>query len=410
MNLIAIIILTALVVDFALNVLADLLNLKRLRSDLPEAFIGFYDTDRYRQSQAYLRINTRFGWVVSAVDLAVILAFWFGRGFPLLDQWVRSLHLGTLLTGLLYIGALVLMKTVLSLPFGIYRTFVIEARFGFNQTDVKTFVTDRIKGLVLAVLLGGPLLAGVLWFLEHAGANAWWICWMTVGLFMLVVQFVAPTWIMPLFNRFAPLEEGELRSAIMRYARSIQFPLENVFVMDGSRRSAKSNAFFTGFGARRRIVLFDTLIDRHTVPELIAVLAHEMGHFKRKHIVKMLVLGLMQMGILFALMSLFISFQGLFDAFYMDEKSVYAGIVFFGMLYAPLDFFMGIYVHARSRSNEFEADRFAVSTTADPGAMADALKKLSANNLSNLFPHPLVVFLQYSHPPVMDRLRALSKG
>jgi STE24 endopeptidase len=226
---------------------------------------------------------------------------------------------------------------------------------------------------------------------------------------MLVVQYIAPTWIMPLFNKFKPLEEGELKSAILSCAKSIQFPLKNVYTMDGSKRSRKSNAFFTGFGKNKRIVLFDTLIQQHTVPELVAVLAHEMGHYKKKHILQGMLLGILQTGLMFFLLSFMISHQGLFEAFYMNHISVYAGLIFFGMLFAPLDFFIGILMQIRSRSNEYQADRFAVAATRNPGAMIDALKKLSVHNLSNLLPHPFYVFLNYSHPPVLKRIEAIQK-
>ena len=407
MNTIAIIILAAIIFDFSLNSLADYLNLSMLRNDLPDAFREVYDPDRYRKSQRYLKVNTRFGWVTATFNLTVILVFWFAKGFPLLDEWVRSFNYGPVITGLIYMAILLLFKGLLSLPFSIYATFVIEERFGFNQTTWTTFVKDLAKGLLLAILLGAPLLAGILAFFVHAGTDAWWYCWVAVTIFMLGVQFIAPTWIMPLFNKFIPLETGELKSAILSYAGSINFPIENVYVMDGSRRSSKSNAFFTGFGKHRRIVLFDTLIKRHTTGELLAVLAHEMGHYKKKHILQTMVLGILQMGIMLFLLSLFISDQGLFDAFYMPQKSVYAGLIFFAMLYSPLDFFIGLFMQMLSRRNETAADRFSAETTHDPQSMVAALKKLSVHNLSNLMPHPFYVFLNYSHPPVLQRIREL---
>jgi STE24 endopeptidase len=407
MNIIALIILLAIVFDFILNGIADYLNLKNLRNDLPEAFQGVYDSDRYRKSQQYLKANTRFGWVTGSFNVFLILIFWFGKGFPLLDEWVRSFNCAPVITGLLYMGILIAIKALLSLPFSIYATFVIEERFGFNQTTWPVFLMDLLKGVFLAILLGTPLLAGVLAFFEYAGPNAWLYCWIAVTLYMLGVQFIAPTWIMPLFNKFTPLEDGELKSAILSYAGSINFPIENVYVMDGSRRSRKSNAFFTGFGRHRRIVLFDTLINQHSVGELLAVLAHEMGHYKKHHILQGMVLGILQMGIMLFLLSIFISYQGLFDAFYMPYKSVYAGLIFFGMLYSPLGFFIGIFMQMLSRRNETEADRFSVATTQDPDSMVAALKKLSMHNLSNLLPHPLYVFLNYSHPPVLERIREI---
>jgi len=409
MNTIALIILLAIFLDFVLNGIADYLNLKELRSDLPQPFQGVYDPDRYRKAQQYLKVNTRFGWISGIFNGSVMLLFWFGKGFPLLDEWVRSFNYGPVITGLLYIGILVFVKSLLSLPFSIYATFVIEERFGFNQTTWSTFVLDLAKGVLLGILIGTPLLAGILLFFEYAGANAWWYCWIAVTLYMLGVQFVAPTWIMPLFNKFSPLEDGQLKSSILAYAGSINFPIENVYVMDGSRRSSKSNAFFTGFGKHRRIVLFDTLIKQHTTGELLAVLAHEMGHYKKKHILQSMLVGIGQMGIMLYLLSLFISYQGLFDAFYMPQKSVYAGLIFFGMLYSPLGFFIDIFMQMLSRKNETAADRFSVETTRDPHSMAEALKKLSMNNLSNLLPHPFYVFLNYSHPPVLQRIRAIQE-
>lgn len=407
MNLIALIILITLIASTALHIFADILNLKVLRNEVPEPFQDVYDADRYRQSQEYLRVNTRFEWITTGFDLLVFLAFWFGKGFPLLDEWVRSLNQGPVVTGLMYIGILTLAKAVLDLPFSIYDTFVIEERFGFNKTTWKTFITDLLKGLMLSILLGAPLLGGILAFFEYAGSNAWWYCWIVAILFMLGIQFIAPTWIMPLFNKFEPLEDGDLRQAILAYAQSVNFSLKNVFVIDGSRRSGKSNAFFTGFGKNKRIALFDTLIAQHTVSELVAVLAHEIGHYKKKHILQGMVIGFLHMGIMFFLLSLFISYQGLFDAFYMEQKSVYAGLIFFGMLYSPIEFFLGLFMQMRSRKNEYEADRFAAETTKDGTSLANALKKLSANNLSNLIPHPLYVFLNYSHPPVLERIKCL---
>jgi len=407
MNFIAIIILAAIIVDFVLNGLADILNLKGLKTEVPESFRGYYDADSYRKSQEYLRVNTKFGWITSSFNMLLILIFWFGKGFPVLDQWVRSWNFGYIMTGLLYIGLLLLFKAILSLPFSIYSTFVIEERFGFNKTKWSTFIMDIVKGFLLSLLLGAPLLSGILAFFEYAGANAWLYCWIAVTIFMLIIQFIAPTWIMPLFNKFNPLEDGDLKNAIMSYARSIKFSLEKVFVMDGSKRSAKSNAFFTGFGKHKRIVLFDTLIKQHTVNELVSVLAHEMGHFKKKHILQTMIISIVQLGIMFFLLSIFVSYQGLFDAFYMKQKSVYAGLIFFSMLYSPIEFFAGILMQMLSRKNEYEADRFAVETTQDPKSMADALKKLSVHNLSNLIPHPFYVFLNYSHPPVLERIEKI---
>ena len=408
MNFIAVIILSVLVLDFCLNLIADILNLGNLSSVLPEAFQVTYDDERYAKSQAYLKVNTRFDWLVSAVNLFFLLCFWFLGGFNRLDIYVRGFGKGPVFTGILFIILLMVFRSVLNLPFGIFHTFVIEERFGFNKTTWKTYVLDRIKGIILALIIGLPLLTGVLAFFEYVGTNAWWYCWLVVILFGMVIRYVGPTWIMPLFNKFSPLEDGELKQALFSLAERIEFPLRNVFLMDGSRRSSKSNAFFTGFGRNKRIVLFDTLVEKTTVSELVAVLGHEMGHYKLKHIWTSTIIGILHSGVLFFLLSLFISLPPLFDAFFMDSVSVYGGMIFFGMLYSPVEILLGLLMQEYSRRNEFQADRFAVEKTKNPHALANALKKLSAQNLSNLTPHPFYVMLNYSHPPILKRIEALT--
>ena len=409
MNWISWIILVFLIADFLLRLLAGRLNLSRISDRIPQPFEGLYAPEKYRQSQAYLRTNTRFGLTVAAVDLTLLLVFWFGGGFAVVDRWTQALEWGPVATGLLFIGMLAGLKTLVDQPFNLYATFVIEERFGFNQTTLGTWIKDRIKGLIVALILGIPLVAGVLLFFLVTGSNAWLWCWLLVTVFMVAVQFIAPTWIMPLFNRFEPLEQGELRDAIMAYAASIGFALENIYVMDGSKRSSKSNAFFTGFGRHRRIVLFDTLIAKHSVDELVAVLAHEMGHYKMRHILKMMVIGILQAGLLLLLLSLVIDTPPLFEAFYLQQPSVHAGLVFFGLLYTPVDFFLGMLVQRISRAHEYAADRFAAETSGRRTAMIEALKKLSVHNLSNLTPHPFYVALNYSHPPVLQRIQALGE-
>ncbi|MDG5767510.1 M48 family metallopeptidase [Balneolales bacterium ANBcel1] len=407
MNIYAVIILAALAADYLLNLISDLLNLKALRKQMPDEFGDVCDEEKYRKSQEYTRVRTRFGLISATFSLAVLLLFWFAGGFNWADQLVRELGYGTIATGLLFIGMLLLGQSILSLPFSIYSTFVIEERFGFNKTTPRTFATDLLKGMVLAVLLGGPLLAGVIAIFEFLGAEAWLYAWVVVILFTLFVQFIAPTWIMPLFNKFEPLEDGELKQAILDYAEKVSFPLQGIYTIDGSRRSGKSNAFFTGFGKNKRIALFDTLIENHTVPELVAVLAHEVGHYKKRHIPKNMIIGFLQTGLMLFLLSLFIRIPGLHEAFFMEEISVYAGLLFFGLLYAPVEMLLSIVMQIVSRKHEFEADRFAAETTGEPESMVSVLKKLSADNLSNLTPHPFHVFLNYSHPPVAERIQAI---
>ena len=351
--------------------------------------------------------RTLFGLVHDLVSLTTLLGFWQLGGFGWLDRLSRGAELGPIPTGLLFVGALVVGSTALGLPFQLYSTFVIEERFGFNRTTGRTFVLERVKGLALGVVLGGGLLAAVLFFFEWAGPLAWLWCWGAVTVFALTAQFVAPTWIMPLFNRFNPLDGGDLKDALLDYARSAEFPLDGIWVIDGSRRSAKANAFFTGFGSRKRIALFDTLIEKQTTPELVAIVAHEVGHYKRRHILKGMALSVAHTGALFWLLSLFLDQQGLFDAFSVSEPSVHAGLVFFGLIFTPIELVLSVLVNLMSRRYEFEADAFAADTTGSAEPMITALKKLSADSLANLTPHPLQVFLHHSHPPVLQRITAL---
>ncbi len=409
MNIYALIILVTLLADYILNLVADRLNIRALRNDLPEEFKDDFDDKQYQKAQDYTRVRTRFGMLTSTFNLVLVLGFWFSGGFNWLDQIVRSWNLSTLVTGLVYIGLLMIARALLSLPFELYSTFVIEERFGFNRTTFKTFITDHVKGLALGVLLGGPVLAGVLAFFQYAGSLAWLYCWIVTTIFTLLIQFIAPRWIMPLFNKFNPIEEGELKDRILNYADSVDFSLQGVYIMDGSRRSSKSNAFFTGFGRNKRIALFDTLVNKHTPSELVTVLAHEIGHYKKKHIVKGMIMSIAHSGVLFYLLSIFITHKELFDAFYMDQMSIYAGLIFFGMLYAPIELILSILMGLLSRKHEFEADRFAVETTKTPETFIRTLKRLSVDNLSNLTPHPFYVFLNYSHPPILERIRHIRR-
>lgn len=409
MNLFSAIILAALFLEFALDTAANLLNLRALRLEPPPELKEIYRAEQYRKSQEYTRTTTRFGFVTSTFGMLVILSFWFTGGFNYLDQLIRGWDYIPIVNGLIYIGVLLLAYSLLMLPFSVYATFVIEERFGFNKTTPRTFVMDRVKGLALAILIGAPLLGGVLALFEYAGGYAWLYCWLAVTLFSLAMHFVVPTWLMPLFNKFTPMPPGELREAILGYASSVNFPVKNILVMDGSRRSTKSNAFFTGFGRNKRIALFDTLIDKHTTAELIAVLAHEIGHYKKKHILQGIAIDVLHTGVVFFLLSVLLNSPGLYQAFYMEQQSIYAGLVFFGLLYTPVELVLSVMLRMLSRRNEYQADRFAAETTAQPSSLVSALKKLAADNLSNLTPHPFYAFLNYSHPPMLQRIRALEQ-
>jgi STE24 endopeptidase len=409
LNIYGIIILSTLLISFALEILADILNLKNLAKPLPDEFKDTYDEDRYKKSQEYTIVKTKFGFVTSVFELCLILIFWFSGGFNWLDEIVRNSISNEIIRGITYIGILILANSILSLPFSIYSTFIIEEKFGFNKTTAKTFILDLLKSIALSITLGIPVLALVLVILGQGGEFMWLYAWGTVVVIGLIIQFIAPTWIMPLFNKFTPLEDGELKQKIMNFAKSVKFPLKNVFVIDGSKRSAKSNAFFTGFGRNKRIALFDTLIANHTTNELVAVLAHEIGHYKKKHILINMLISFIHTGILFYLLSLFLNQKELYEAFYMKEMSVYTGLIFFGMLFSAFDLILSVVLNILSRKNEFEADAFAVKTSNLKEDMVNALKKLSKDNLSNLTPHPFYTFFHYSHPPVLQRIEKIRK-
>ncbi|MBW1779714.1 MAG: M48 family metallopeptidase [Deltaproteobacteria bacterium] len=409
MNLFLIVILAILIGDYLLNLIVDAQNIRHLNTELPEEFAGYYDREKYKKSQEYLKETTRFGFITDSVTTPLIIAFILVGGFNYIDQFARSFELPSIPTGLIFAATLMFASQIVSIPFSIYSTFVIEEKYGFNKTTPKTFVLDILKTWILAAGIGGLLFSGVLWFFDKAGPLAWAYCWIAVTLFQVLLMFVAPVVIMPIFNKFTPLVQGPLRTAIEAYAKNQGFKMKGVFTMDGSRRSTKSNAFFTGFGRFRRIVLFDTLIEKHTQDELLSVLAHEMGHYKKKHILKSIVMSILTTGLMFYILSLFINNRELFTAFRMDHVSIYASLFFFGFLYTPIEMILSVFGNMLSRKHEYEADGFAVATYQNPGSMISALKKLSVHNLSNLTPHPLKVFLSYSHPPVLDRIKAIRR-
>lgn len=408
MNAYLVIILGSLILSWLLGVVSNALTSRCMAADVPAEFADVYDSETYAKSQAYTRASMRFSDVADTVSLLITFVVILLGGFNWLDEIVRSFGFSTIITGVFFVGGICVASWCMNLPFEIYQTFVLEERFGFNNTTVGIFVVDRIKGLLVAGILGGGLLVGVLFFFEKAGDSAWLWCWALAVAFSLGVTYVAPTWILPLFNKFTPLEEGELRDALEGYADKADFELEGIFVMDGSKRSSKGNAFFTGFGKRKRIALFDTLIKEQTSGEIAAVLAHEVGHAKRGHIRKGLIVNALKTGVVFYLMSVFMESPGLFAAFGMDHISSYAGLVFFVLLYTPVSLALSVVSNHVSRKHEYEADAFAAETTGKPEAMVSALKKLSASNLANLTPHPFTVWMEYGHPPVLERVRALS--
>ena len=407
-NLFFWIILVAIVGIFALDLFSEWLNLKGLRLELPQDFKDVFDQEKYSKSLEYTRITTKFGAIQSSLDLIIFLFFWIIGGFGWLNQIIIGLGHGPVISGLLFFSILFIAAGLMNLPFEIYDTFKIEAKFGFNKTTRSTFIGDKIKGLFLGALIGLPVLGLIIWLFESF-ENAWLWGWIFLSGFSLLMAYLAPAVILPLFNKFEPLEEGELKSAINDMAGTCKFPLTELSVMDGSKRSSKSNAFFTGFGKNKKIALYDTLIANHSTSELVAVLAHEIGHFKKKHIMQTLFLGIAQTGVLFFVLGFFIRSEPLSSAFGVDEPSVYCSLLFFTLLFKPISKILSVLMNILSRKNEFEADAYAANVTGNADSLITALKKLSADNLSNLTPHPFYVFMHYSHPPVSKRIVELRK-
>jgi STE24 endopeptidase len=407
MNVYLIIILAILAGEYLLGLVTEQLNLKRLTPNVPESFKGYYDEEKYAKSQRYTRENTAFGLIQGTFHLAVMIPFILLGGFNFFDQLVRGFHFGSIVTGLLYMLILIVLETLLGLPFDIYDTFVIEEKYGFNKTTPKTFILDLLKSFILLIVVGGPLMALILWFFEKTGTLAPLYIWGVVTVILVFTAFIAPVVFFPIFNKFSPLEEGELKTAIEDYAREHDFQMKGVYKMDGSKRTTRANAAFTGFGKSRRIILYDTLIENHTVDELTAILAHEMGHYKLGHIIKNMILAFLEAGLMLFILSLFIDNPALFAAFKMEEVSVYAGLIFFGFLYSPISMIISIVTNIFSRKMEYAADRFAVTTTGKHEALAAGLKKLSVDTLSNLTPHPLKVFFYYGHPPILERIKTI---
>jgi STE24 endopeptidase len=375
---------------------------------MPPEAAGIYDEEKYAKWLAYDKANGRIGSVSSSISIVISLAMlvmgWFGS----IDSWLRQYVEHDIVLALAFFGVLGLGSSILSLPFRIYSTFVIEEKFGFNKTTVKTFIIDMIKGALLSAAIGLPLGALIIWFYYELGDYFWITAWVVMTIFSLFMTMFAASWIMPLFNKFTPLEEGELRTAIEAYCNKVGFKLTNLFVMDGSKRSGKSNAFFSGLGPKKKIVLYDTLIEQMTTKEIVAVLAHEIGHYKKQHTRQSLILSIVQSGIMLFLLGLFLRIPEFSQALGAKQASFHVGIIAFGIMFSPISTLIGIGMNILSRKNEFEADAYARDTY-DGKPLASGLKKLTAENLGNLKPHPYLVFVSYSHPPVLQRLERLEK-
>ena len=400
------IIIAFIILSFVIDQVLDWLNAKHFDDPIPQELEDVYDTETYRKSQDYKKVNAKFSTLTSSLMLVITLLFFVLDGFAFVDQIARSISDNEIIVGLIFFGIIMLGSDILTTPFSYYKTFIIEERFGFNKSTPKLFLADKLKGWLMTIIVGGGLLALVIWFYQISGSLFWVYAWIVFAVFALVMNMFYAKLIVPLFNKQTPLEEGSLRNKIEQYAATVGFKLNNIFVIDGSKRSTKANAYFSGFGSEKRITLYDTLINDLEEDEIVAVLAHEVGHYKKNHIIVNLIASVILTGFTLWLLGIFISNSIFSEALGVAEPSFHIGLIAFGILYSPISGITDFLMSILSRKFEYQADNFAKNTYAgDP--LISSLKKLSRNSLSNLTPHPLYVKLHYSHPTLLQRYRNL---
>lgn len=398
------IIIGILIFDYLFEQFLDYLNFTKRNPVLPKELIGIYNEEKYKKSQDYDIANYHFSIITSSFNLLLILAFLYLSGFAFVDEFARTYSSNPIIIALIFFGIILIVSDIIQIPFSLYDTFWIEEKFGFNKTTIKTFVLDKIKGWIIGALIGGVILSLVIWFYSKVGINFWIYAWGIISVFMVFITMFYTSLIVPLFNKLKPLEESDLKNEIVSFSTKVKFELENVFIMDGSKRSSKGNAYFSGLGKRKKIVLFDTLIDKLSKEEIVAVLAHEIGHYKKKHTLVSILIAIVQTGLTLFILSLFIGSPILSKALGSETPSFHLGLITFGFLYSPISMVLGLFMNIISRKNEYSADKFAAENY-NGEFLQSALKKLSVDSLSNLTPHPLYVFINYSHPSLLQRLK-----
>jgi len=373
---------------------------------LPEKLKGICDEEEYRKTQLYQKENNRLSLWSSSINLVVILIMIIAGGFAVVDNLARTLSANSVIISLVFFGIIAFASDIINIPFGYYDTFVIEKKYGFNTMTIRTFITDHIKSWFIALLVGIPVLGLITWFYYKTGKNFWWYAWGLITVFSVFINLFYSELIVPLFNKQTPLPEGSLRTMIETFSQKTGFRLKNIYIIDGSKRSTKANAYFSGFGPKKRIVLYDTLQKELSEEEIVAVLAHEIGHYKKKHVLLNLIFSILITGIMLFLLSIVINSPSFSQALGSQNTSFHLGLIVFGILYSPLSLIIGLLTNYISRKNEFAADKF-VRDNFRPEVLGEALKKLSVKNLSNMIPHPAYVFFHYSHPPLLQRLEKL---
>jgi len=397
-----------IIISFIVDKFLDTLNSKHFDDKIPEKLADVYDKEEYKKSQFYKKTNAKFSNLTSTFSIILTLAFFFLDGFKYVDNFARTFTDNPILVALVFFGVIMFGSDVLTTPFSYYQTFVIEEKFGFNKSTKKIFWLDKIKGWLISILLGGTILSLIIWFYQISGEYFWIYAWALIAVFSLLMNLFYAKLIVPLFNKQTPLEDGELKTAIEKYAKNVGFTINNIFVIDGSKRSTKANAYFSGFGSQKRITLFDTLINDLETDEIVAVLAHEVGHYKRKHIIFNLASSILLTGFTLYILSFFINSAILSEALGISIPSFHIGLIAFGILYSPISEITGLLMNYVSRVFEYQADNFAKETFAAK-PLITSLKKLSKNSLSNLTPHKAYVFMHYSHPTLLERIENLEK-
>ena len=408
-NFYYLIIVSSIILEYLLSSIGSILDIRSITPEIPKDFQVAYDKEKYAKSQEYLKARTKFSLISSTFSLILIMIVIHTGIFGHLNDFVNAQTDHYLFRGLLFIAIIYFFQDIISIPFSIYSTFVIEQKFGFNKTTIGLFISDKFKGYAIFIVLGSIIIVPILYLFHSYPIYGWLIAWSLLIVFMIAIQPVFIHVISPMFNKFTPLDDGELRTAIEKYTKLINFPLARIDIMDGSKRSAHSNAYFSGFGKSRRIAIFDTLVDKHSTEEIVSVVAHEVGHYKLKHIIQGTIIGIIETGVMLFVFSKIMNDLGLFSVFGVNELSVHAGLIFFSMLYAPVSMVTSIISSIISRQNEFSADKYSYETTNNKEALISMLIGLAANNLAHLTPHPFKVFLTYSHPPVLDRIEAIQK-
>ncbi|WP_339633424.1 M48 family metallopeptidase [Bizionia echini] len=400
------IIIAIIIVDFLVDKILDALNAKQFNNPIPNEVSDVYNAEDYKKSQAYKKTNYKFGLITSSFSMVLTVAFLVLDGFEFIDTIARSYSESPILIALIFFGMIMIGSDILTTPFSYYKTFVIEEKFGFNKTTKATFFLDKLKRWLMMAILGGGILALIIWFYQATGSLFWLYAWGLVTFFSIFMNMFYARLIVPLFNKQMPLEDGKLRDKISAYAETVGFTLDKIFVIDGSKRSTKANAYFSGFGSEKRVTLYDTLITDLEDEEIVAVLAHEVGHYKKKHIIFNLVTSVLLTGLTLYILSVFISNPLLSNALGVETPSFHVGLIAFGLLYSPISEITGLVMNWFSRKFEYQADNYAKNTYASE-PLITSLKKLSKNSLSNLTPHKAYVFVHYSHPTLLQRIKNL---